>query len=148
MLASHLRRDTKGHANREELEALAVPQTDSVCLSAVAGSTADKGPRGGWLAFWKEVCGLNDLPDKPKCCALDCNDPATGGGHVWLWGKDGRVDRQYCYIAGVCSRHNNHSKFDWPLFFETKAGTHLMRMLPHVRYTTYKYDMTLTMNES
>ena len=111
----------------------------SVGIYGVDGSASDRCPVSkcpvtdkktyGWIDLWEKNC--NPIGER-SCCAAGCQNGAVYGGHVWLVGEDGVVDKRYCYIAPVCPTHNN-KQCDWPGFM-TKPGTWLMRILPHTCY--------------
>jgi hypothetical protein len=111
----------------------------------VDGSGGDRCPyiepgKAGWLKLWAKEC---ESEPAPKCRAIGCTEGATAGGHVWLWGDNGRVDKQYCYIVPLCYKHN-HKQYDWPTSgFMTKPITRLMRILPHACYKQVEYDVIL-----
>lgn len=129
----------------KELQAVPEKKHASVRISGVDGSGEDKCPhiaKGvyGWLRLWAKVCQSSTTP---TCCAIGCLESACIGGHMWLWGDNGRASKQHCYIAPVCKAHNS-KKYDWPTpGFKAKPGTWLMQMLPHVCFKQVEYDVIL-----
>ena len=93
-----------------------------------------------WLDLWSKTCQSSTTP---LCCVADAgcsgNKVATVGGHVWLKAEDGLFDMEHCYIAPLCSSHNNDKKYDYPKGFMLRKLSWLMQIVPHACYDDYKH---------
>ena len=105
-------------------------------VSNVNGSSADDAG-GKWLQWWARK--TQNGAHMAVCLVAGCSRKPLCGGHLWLWGDGMRsVNMGSCYIAPLCSYHNNCRSFTFPhTSFKTKEGTWVMRIAPHKCYRDY-----------
>jgi hypothetical protein len=71
----------------------------------VRSTSVDKAPRG-WIGILKRF--MPQHCDASVCSVVDCQNPATVGGHVYLLDSCSTSN----YIIPLCSKHNNFRS--WP----------------------------------
>ncbi len=89
--------------------------------------------------FWEKQTGSVIR----RCCVVGCgkSEPSNViyGGHVWL-ANGGRFKDNagrfppHCFIAPVCSEHNNASRYNYPNTLTLKAGSKVLRISAHLCY--------------